>query len=503
MKILHKIICLIILLIIVYLLYTFLNKQEKFEDINLELLQNSFIIEDTNIVNNTIKINNNVYDISGINNENSIIEKERRYSNNYKCNINIVMDILNINIEFIVSDEEKDLFLNNIGDNILGTIEEIQNLTEGQIHQLNELNNTLINSKLDSNLGWIDIYDEEKKPYIEIELTNERIINGIIIKSLIMFEFIILVSDFIVETSNDGIIWEVLKDNNNDTEPKLFHIDYEIIETIKKVYQGYILEVEEVIQILNNDPNNESNITNYPDIKTYEIVDYNKKYSILIENFIKCKYIRVYPIKYYIRLNNGINDNNTNNIISNDNFKTYFVDNEKPLCDNSNPMPIGMRLGLLTTEYIPTNQPSTTQPSTTQPSTTQPSTTQPSTTQPSTTQPSTTQPSTTQPSTTQPSTTQPSTTQPSTSQPSTTQPSITQPHPLGSNDFNIGMMLKGSNNEGNLNDFLSKNTMLGNDIYISPNGISGSGFDMNDDFFEESSNNQIIDSSFYPMIDLQ
>ena len=75
MKILHKIICLIILLIIVYLLYTFLNKQEKFEDIKLELLQNSFIIEDTNIVNNTIKINNNVYDISGINNENSIIEK--------------------------------------------------------------------------------------------------------------------------------------------------------------------------------------------------------------------------------------------------------------------------------------------------------------------------------------------------------------------------------------------------------------------------------------------
>ena len=128
---------------------------------------------------------------------------------------------------------------------------------------------------------------------------------------------------------------------------------------------------------------------------------------------------------------------------------------------------------------------------------------QPSTTQPSTTQPSTTQPSTTQPSTTQPSTTQPSTTQPSIPQPSINQLSITQPQPLGSNDFNIGMMLKGSNNEGNLNDFLSKNTMLGNDIYISPNGISGSGFDMNDDFFEESSNNQIIDSSFYTMIDLQ
>jgi len=154
-------------------------------------------------------------------------------------------------------------------------------------------------------------------------------------------------------------------------------------------------------------------------------------------------------------------------------------------------------------DFIPI--PTTTLPTTTKPSTTQPSTTQPSTTQPSTTQPSTTQPSTTQPSTTQPSTTQPSTTQPSTTQPSATQPSIThqQSQLLGSNDFNIGMMLKGSNNEGNLNDFLSKNTMLGNDIYISPNGISGSGFDMNDDFFEESSNNKLIDSSFYPMIDLQ
>ena len=474
MKILHKIICLIILLIILYLLYTFLNKQEKFEDINLELLQKSFIIEDTNIVNNTIKVNNNVYDISGINNENNIIEKERRYSNNYKCNIDILLFIIENILQITEQQNDEDIF---------------KNLTEDQI---NELLNTLINSKLDSNLGWIDIYDEEKKPYIEIELTNERIINGIIIQSFIIEDNFILVSDFIVETSNDGITWKVLKDKNNDTEPKLFHIDYEITETIKKLYQSNILEVEEVIQTLNNNLNNDS-ITNYPDIKTYEIVDYNKKYSILIENFIKCKYIRVYPIKYYITHENGFTNNT--NIISNDNYKTYFVDNETPLCVNSNPMPIGMRLGLLTTEYIPTTQPSTTQPSTTQPSTTQPSTTQPSTTQPSTTQPSTTQPSTTQPSTTQPSTTQPS----------TTQPSIThqQSQLLGSNDFNIGMMLKGSNNEGNLNDFLSKNTMLGNDIYISPNGISGSGFDMNDDFFEESSNNKLIDSSFYPMIELQ
>ena len=64
-------------------------------------------------------------------------------------------------------------------------------------------------------------------------------------------------------------------------------------------------------------------------------------------------------------------------------------------------------------------------------------------------------------------------------------------------------MLKGNNNEGNLNDFLAKNTMLGNNIYISPNGMSGGGFDSNDDFFEESSKNKLIDSSFYPMIELQ
>jgi hypothetical protein len=500
MKILHKIICILILLIIVYLVYIFLNKQEKFEDINLEPLQNSFIIEDTNIVNNTIKVNNNAYDISGINNKTSIIEKERRYSNNYKCNIDMKVYIFK-------------KLINNYFSHLLNGTDEEKSMVYQSINMINEDgfkflepdlipdNSIIYNSKLDSNSGWLDIYDEEKKPYIEIELTIERIINGIIIQSLRLPEEYelpensILVSDFIVETSNDGIIWEALKDKNNETEPKLFHIDYENTETVKKI----------------NTETNEIGTNGNEDITTYEIVDYDKKYSILIENFIKCKYIRVYPIKYYINQKNYSNDNI--NIISNDNYKTYFVDNETLLCDNSNPMLIGMRLGLLTTEYIPTTQPSTTQPSTTQPSTTQPSTTQPSTTQPSTTQPSTTQPSTTQPSTTQPSTTQPSTTQPSTTQPSTTQPSTTQPsttqpliiqpQPLGSNDFNIGMMLKGNNNEGNLNDFLSKNTMLGNDIYISPNGISGNGFDNNDDFFEESSNNKIIDSSFYPMIDLQ
>ena len=457
MKIVHKIICVIILIIIVYLLYTFLNKQEKFEDINLEPLHNSFIIEDKNIVNNTIKIKNNVYDISGINNENSIIEKERRYSNYFICNIDFKYDMFYLLIDNYFShllingtDEDKTMvyqLINMINEN--GFIEP----------DLIPDNSIIYNSKLDSNFGWLDIYDEVKKPYIEIELTNERIINGIIIQSIMSLENFILITNFTVETSNNGIIWEALKDKNNKTEPKLFHIDYEINETVKKINT----ETNEL-------GTNEIGTNGNQDITTYEIIDYDKKYGILIENFTKCKYIRVYPIKYYISTDTYSNDIN---VISNDNYKTYFVDNETPLCDNKNPMFVGMRLGLLTTEYILTTQPSTTQPSTTQPSTTQPSTTQPSTTQPSTTQPS------------------------------TIQPSITQPQPLGSNDFNIGMVLKGSNNEGNLNDFLSKNTMLGNDIYISPNGISGSGFDMNDDFFEESSNNKIIDSSFYPMIDLQ
>ena len=48
-----------------------------------------------------------------------------------------------------------------------------------------------------------------------------------------------------------------------------------------------------------------------------------------------------------------------------------------------------------------------------------------------------------------------------------------------SNDFNIGMMLKGNYNEGNLNDFLSENTMSGTNFYISP--LNQNSFN-NDDF---------------------
>ena len=42
------------------------------------------------------------------------------------------------------------------------------------------------------------------------------------------------------------------------------------------------------------------NIEEYIKLKTYEIENINSKYLILLDTFIKCKYIRVYPIKYYI-----------------------------------------------------------------------------------------------------------------------------------------------------------------------------------------------------------
>ena len=35
-------------------------------------------------------------------------------------------------------------------------------------------------------------------------------------------------------------------------------------------------------------------------------------------------------------------------------------------------------------------------------------------------------------------------------------------------DYNIGIMLKGIANKNNLNDFISKNKLLGNNLYISP-----------------------------------
>jgi len=83
--------------------------------------------------------------------------------------------------------------------------------------------------------------------------------------------------------------------------------------------------------------------------------------------------------------------------------------------------------------------------------------------------------------------------------PKTTQKSITNNY----DDYNIGMMLKGSNNTKNLNDFIAKNTLLGNNIYISPMNQLGVGSDNNeDDIFHKNKHKKIIDSTFTPMIQL-
>jgi len=68
-------------------------------------------------------------------------------------------------------------------------------------------------------------------------------------------------------------------------------------------------------------------------------------------------------------------------------------------------------------------------------------------------------------------------------------------------DYNIGMMLKGNNNKHNLNDFIAKNTLLGNNLYISPMNQSGfNGNEYEDNIFKKSHKN--IDSTFTPMIAL-
>jgi hypothetical protein len=711
MKTIYKIICIIILLIIVYLLYIYLNKNDTFEDITVNNSKTLIVFDnDTNNniqinvnTNNTIKYKNNDYEIIGINNEPNSIEKERKYTSNYKCDFiteslfllytfntyyeededyygdifhqiydmdlnfqdNIVNDLLN-KIEYYYYDNT--IILNNdelLFYNIINYIYENSN-QEDIVYYIMEFYLTLyflrsyihksINSKLvfsrNSNLdfsidsGWCDMNNNRNnKPYIEIQLNDETIINGIITQSYFSLttDLSILVSEYKVLTSNDGFEWNFIK--NNDDQIKIFNVKYNIEDT------------QDTIKYFLND------------IKLYKCnyTNINNIYCLLFDTPVKCKYIRVYPINYYVSnmIINSMNNNSTQPLSTQphhnqESIYRYFIyssdienyiycddyvyyaqlaensaevfggsaenseqvfgasaenseqvfdgsaENSEQVFDGSYDFLekiknivsscIGMNLGLLKSEYIPTTTqpsttqpsttqplttqplttqpsttqpsttlpsttqpsttqpsttlpsttqpsttqpsttqpsttqpsttqpsttlPSTTQPSTTQPSTTQPSTTQPSTTLPSTTQPSTTQPSTTQPSTTQPSTTQPSTTQPSTTQPSTTQPSTTQPSSTQSiqyqrqpksqsqtqqleyNDFNIGMMLKGNYNQDNLNNFLSKNTMLGNNFYISPNSISSDGFDINDDFFEES-NNKIIYSSFNPIIDLQ
>jgi len=68
----------------------------------------------------------------------------------------------------------------------------------------------------------------------------------------------------------------------------------------------------------------------------------------------------------------------------------------------------------------------------------------------------------------------------------------------------VGMVLDGSNNVGNLNDFISKNSILGNNIYISPMNSTGLNPDNKDNYFTTTSTkSKNIESSFYPMIHLE
>jgi len=131
---------------------------------------------------------------------------------------------------------------------------------------------------------------------------------------------------------------------------------------------------------------------------------------------------------------------------------------------------------------------------------------QPTSTQPTSTQPTSIQPTSTQPTSTQPTSTQPISTQPTPTMPNITTsiPTITQ-IPITNNydDYNIGMMLKGMNNKHNLNDFIAKNTLLGNNLYISPMNKTGIvENDNKDNIFKKTKTNKNIDSTFTPMIKL-
>jgi hypothetical protein len=65
------------------------------------------------------------------------------------------------------------------------------------------------------------------------------------------------------------------------------------------------------------------------------------------------------------------------------------------------------------------------------------------------------------------------------------------------------MVLDGSNNVDNLNDFMSKNSILGNNIYISPMNNTGVNPNNNDSLFTTTSTNtKNIESYFYPMVHL-
>ena len=57
-------------------------------------------------------------------------------------------------------------------------------------------------------------------------------------------------------------------------------------------------------------------------------------------------------------------------------------------------------------------------------------------------------------------------------------------------------MLKGNYNEDNLNEFIAKNTLLGNNLYISPMNQSG----LNND--DSNTLDKNIDSTFTPFFKL-
>jgi hypothetical protein len=71
-------------------------------------------------------------------------------------------------------------------------------------------------------------------------------------------------------------------------------------------------------------------------------------------------------------------------------------------------------------------------------------------------------------------------------------------------NVDFGMLLRGSNNQDNLNDFMAKNNILGSNIYISPmNNQNGGKLDPNSYHSKKSKQSKKnIDSYFYPMVSI-
>ena len=68
-------------------------------------------------------------------------------------------------------------------------------------------------------------------------------------------------------------------------------------------------------------------------------------------------------------------------------------------------------------------------------------------------------------------------------------------------NVDFGMLLKGSNNQDNLNDFMAKNNILGSNVYISPMN-NENGIEHNGHFSKKSRKSKNIDSYFYPMVNI-